>query len=96
MTALDHRTHASVAGTSAIAVATRVADGLRAAMRAIWRRREVNRLAELSDHALADIGLTRADLAEVRQLPVAIDPTLRLDAIVRDRFSAEDGARRVC
>lgn len=97
MTALDHRSHTIGAGTSAAAVVTRVGDGLLAVLRAVWRRREVNRLAELSDHALDDIGLTRADLASVRQLPVTIDPTLRLDAMVRERLiSAEDAARRVC
>lgn len=95
MTALDHRTHATVAGAPAAAVVTRMADGLRTLMRALWRRRELNRLAELSDHALADIGLTRADLAEVRRLSAAVDPTLRLDVIVRGRFYAEDRARRL-
>ncbi|MGB3390389.1 MAG: DUF1127 domain-containing protein [Pseudaminobacter sp.] len=62
-----------------------------------WRnRRQFYRLGEMSDVQLADVGLTRADLHFVVDLPFGVDPTSRLNAIVsaRTELQVEDLARR--
>lgn len=94
MTALDHRTHAIAAETRTVAAVTRVASGLRAFLRALVNRREVNRLGNLSDHELADIGLLRTDLIVAMRAPLGVDPTVELSALANERYSTEDGARR--
>lgn len=48
-------------------------------------RREFRRLGEMSDIELADIGLTRADLQLVSELPLTDDPTARLGTLIRRR-----------
>lgn len=96
MTALDHRTAAIAAETRTVAAVTRMADGLRALFRAISNRREVGNLAQLSDHHLADIGLTRTDLAVALRTPIDVDPTVRLDVMARERLAIEIAARRTC
>lgn len=96
MTALDHPTHALVAGSRTADVVARVANGTRNLLRWLSGRHAVDRLCDLSDHQLRDIGLTRADLAVVRRAPLGTDPTSRLGEIARERASIEWGARRVC
>ena len=96
MTALDHHTHAIAAERRMVAAVSRVANGFRALLRALINRREVNRLGDLSDHELADIGLMRTDLVVAMRSPMSIDPTARLSDIARERYLTEDGARRVC
>jgi uncharacterized protein YjiS (DUF1127 family) len=62
-----------------------------------WRnRRQFYRLGEMSDAELADIGLVRSDLHFVVDLPFGVDPTTRLNSIVRARteLTVEDMARR--
>ena len=49
--------------------------------RAWQNRREMYRLGVMSDVELADIGLTRGDLYEVRDTPIHADPTARLGAL---------------
>jgi len=95
MTALDHQTHVHAAGFTAAAVVARVGMWLRQLSRAVKNRRQVNRLGYLSDHELADIGLTRTDLAVVMRAPFGVDPTAQLSALTQERYSIEDGARRV-
>jgi uncharacterized protein YjiS (DUF1127 family) len=96
MTALDHHTHALAAGSRTADVVARVANGTRHLLRWFTGRHAVNRLCDLSDHELQDIGLTRADLAIVMRTPIGADPTVRLNAIARERASIEYGARQVC
>jgi uncharacterized protein YjiS (DUF1127 family) len=96
MTALDHRTHAIAAETRTVAAVTRVVTVFSSLLRALKNRREVNRLGYLSDHELADIGLMRTDLIVAMRSPFIIDPTRRLADFARERYAAEDGARRVC
>ena len=93
MTALDHPTHAIDAGTRAVAVVTRVASGIRSFLRAIFNRGEAVRLHDLSDHQLADIGLTRTDLVVAMRAPFGVDPTVELAALANERIRAEDCAR---
>jgi uncharacterized protein YjiS (DUF1127 family) len=95
MTALHHATPAA-AETRTVAAVTRAVAVFGNLYRAWKNRRHVNRLADLSDHELADIGLTRSDLAVVLRSPIGVDPTSRLSAMARERFTAEDGARRIC
>jgi hypothetical protein len=45
----------------------------------IKHRQALSRLAELDDHMLADIGLTRGDLHKARCEPLWRDPTSVLD-----------------
>lgn len=85
MTALDHRSSATVADMRATAAAVRVADTLRAVLRALVNRRQVARLSDLSDRGLADIGLMRGDLHNARRTPFGIDPTARLASMARER-----------
>ena len=96
MTALYHPTHVIDARTRAVATVARVASGAGALMRAIVNRRQVNRLGDLSDHQLADIGLKRSDLVVAMRTPFGIDPTVRLSELANERYTIEDGARRVC
>jgi uncharacterized protein YjiS (DUF1127 family) len=49
-----------------------------AAWTAMRGRSQVRRLAELDDHLLEDIGLSRADLEDARSVPIYSDPTVML------------------
>lgn len=96
MTALDHRTQTGPAAPSAAGVATRVAEAFLNLARAIRNRRHISHLDELSDHQLADLGLTRSDLVIAMHAPLNTDPTARLSTLARERYWTEFGARRVC
>jgi uncharacterized protein YjiS (DUF1127 family) len=48
-------------------------------------RRELSRLAAMSEHELRDIGLNRSDLANATALPGDADPTRALAQVVRER-----------
>lgn len=51
-----------------------------------WRRRAMlNRLENLDDRMLEDIGITRLDLVWARSLPLTRNPLSALDAVARDR-----------
>lgn len=39
-----------------------------------WKRRALQRLEDLDDHLLMDIGLTRAELLSAQRLPLDVDP----------------------
>ncbi len=51
---------------------------MKALARALLNRRTVRNLEQLSDHHLADIGLTRDDLRHGKSMPFTIDPTIEL------------------
>lgn len=77
--------HAETIAFAQVSLTKRV---LNAAARtwSIWRnRREFGRLAVMNDIELADIGLTRSDLALVSELPLTEDPTARLGMLARRR-----------
>jgi uncharacterized protein YjiS (DUF1127 family) len=93
MTALDHRSSATVAGARAAVLAVRAADTLRALVRALANRRQVARLSDLSDRGLADIGLMRGDLYYARRTPLGIDPTARLASMARERVHSHRAER---
>lgn len=78
------------------AFAARVIGALSNLYRTWKNRRQFYRLGEMSDAELADIGLVRSDLHFVVDLPFGVDPTTRLNSIVRARteLSVEDMARR--
>ncbi len=66
----------------------------------LWRawqnRREVTRLAEMTDAQLSDIGLMRGDLHMAAQAPLGVDPTIYLGSVSASRSrEIEDAARRV-
>lgn len=66
-----------------------VRTGLIARLIQIWRnRRETESLLELSDHQLADIGLTRADVDCALRVPLTCDPTFSLRQARQSRLSA--------
>ena len=56
--------------------------------RVLRARRELARLATLSDHELRDIGLTRQDLRGATALPLDEDPTRFLAKAVAERRRA--------
>lgn len=94
MTTLDHTTPTSHFATRSNVVArlVQVAFNL---FKSFKNRREFYRLGEMSDAELADIGLTRADLHFAWGHPLAVDPTARLDLIVRRRVEGEEAAARL-
>ncbi|MHB2266993.1 DUF1127 domain-containing protein [Aliihoeflea sp. PC F10.4] len=94
MTALDHTTTYASAAPLRTDVASRVANGFKAVLRAMFNRRHLGDLSELSDHQLADIGLMRSDLREARLTPIPADPTTTLSELSRQRHR-ERTARRV-
>lgn len=59
-------------------VVTSVAKGFRTFLRRIANRIAANRLSEMDDHQLADIGLTRSDLKNALDTGLTSDPTIRL------------------
>lgn len=67
----------------------------RTLLRRIRNRRDMRRLQALSDWQLADIGLSRDDLDIAWAGSADIDPTARLDGLVRHRNRIEAAARRV-
>lgn len=66
---------------------------LRGLLRALANRREVGRLGDLSDAALADIGLMRGDLHFARRTPFGVDPTRRLATVAHERVRSLCGGR---
>lgn len=53
-----------------------------------WRkRRRLRDLGHLDDHALNDIGLTRADVLTVLGQPISVDPVWDLERRVRLRHN---------
>lgn len=56
--------------------------------RAMERRRALAELAQLDDHMLSDIGLTRADLRDATACPLLSDPTRTLALRVTERRAA--------
>lgn len=94
MSTLEHVSPMSAA--SRPAVLTRLTYAAAAFYRAWRNRREVYRLGEMSDHELADIGLTRTDLHVAISSPFGADPTTLLRNRVQEReLGLEDAARRV-
>jgi uncharacterized protein YjiS (DUF1127 family) len=89
MTTLDHvqpTSHVATRPAIGLRVANAVADFLRA-----WKnRRAFYQLGEMSDTELADIGLTRADLSAVADLPFGADPTARLGDLAAARVSRSE------
>ena len=101
MTTLD-RTFLDTTGAARPAVALRLARKVVDTLRAWRNRRQIYRLAEMSEWELADIGLTRADLSVAWNSPMSVDPTARLGALADARAGAElrraveMAARTVC
>src|SRR3954447_515050 len=62
-------------------------------IRVLRARRELAKLADLTDHELRDIGLMRQDLRSATALPLDEDPTLLLAKIVAERRRAERASR---
>jgi len=93
MTALETPQPATAALSRVTALVLRVAGLGRAIGRAWTNRRHAIELSELSDHQLADIGLTRADLAAVRRLPIGQDPTASLADMAHRRSMNGDFVR---
>ncbi len=95
MTALDHHPTYAGAAPTRTDVASRVTNGFKTVFRALFNRRHIGNLAELSDHHLADIGLLRTDLHQAARTGIVADPTATL-ATLRRRREDERFARQVC
>lgn len=64
--------------TLVLLAASAIGQGAKAAAhlrRALQRRRVITQLAQLDDHMLRDIGLTRGDLRDAAAAPMGADPT---------------------
>jgi uncharacterized protein YjiS (DUF1127 family) len=93
MSALEPALHAKSAAPRLTAIALRVAGFVRGFARTLVNRRHARELMELSDRQLADIGLTRTDLAAVRRLPIGQDPTASLADMAHRRSMNGDFVR---
>lgn len=87
---------ASARVTTQPAFATRVIGGIVALLR-VWKNREAfNRLGEMSETELADIGLAPADLQAAIDRSFASDPTAKLRSLANQRaVQAAELARTV-
>ena len=63
----------------------RVRSGARKFVRAWQNRRAINRLSELDDHQLFDMGLCRNDIQDVRAASFVADAGLHLTIAARER-----------
>lgn len=77
MTALDHPVHVPAAPRR-FPVLRALGVRVTAWMTAFDNRRYMGRLAEMSDHQLADIGLERSDVHQAARVSLASDPTRML------------------
>ena len=85
MTTLIHDVSHSMPATARPSIAAVVVNTAVNFIRALKNRRAFYRLGELSDSQLADIGLTRADLNVVVDLPFSADPTAHLGTMAEAR-----------
>lgn len=83
MRTLDHTP--TIAAAPRQAIVARVVNLVSAVYRSWKNRRDFERLGQLSDTELADIGLRRVDLHAVDDLPFFIDPTRKLSVIAEER-----------
>jgi uncharacterized protein YjiS (DUF1127 family) len=83
----------ALAGASGTRTASRLVASFKAAifwpLRVIEARRELEMLAQMSEHELKDIGLTRSDLGDATALPADASPTEFLSARVEERYEAK-------
>ena len=68
----------SAVGPGFLNVLASVLRQMKALVRALFNRRVIGNLEQLSDHELSDIGLTREDLHFGRSVPFNADPTTEL------------------
>jgi uncharacterized protein YjiS (DUF1127 family) len=88
MRTLDHTP--TIAAAPRQAVVARVVNLFSAVYRSWKNRRDFERLGQLSDTELADIGLRRVDLHAVDDLPFFVDPTQRLSVIAEQRVRSDE------
>jgi uncharacterized protein YjiS (DUF1127 family) len=77
-----------------VRVADRLAWLLKRIQLAWTGRRAAADLAQMDARLLADIGLTRGDVASAYEAPLAEDPTERLARVVRERRAAQIAQHR--
>ncbi len=95
MTTLDHTSPLTAAPRQA--VVARAVNLVSSLVRSWKNRRDFERLGQLSDSELADIGLRRVDLHAVDDLPFFVDPTQKLNVIAEARARrGEQAAREIC
>ena len=68
----------SAVGPGSLNVLLAAVGQVKTLLRALFNRRVVGNLEQLSDHELSDIGLTREDLRFGRSVPFNADPTAEL------------------
>ena len=76
------------------ALAARASKVVARLWRAFRNRRAFQRLGEMSDAELADIGLTRADLRIAADPRFGDDPTARLGAVAQERIRLTEALAR--
>jgi len=88
MSTFDHtETFAAATRQAVVARAVNLVSGI---YRSWKNRRDFERLGQLSDTELADIGLRRVDLHVVDDLPFFVDPTQRLSVIAEERVRRDE------
>jgi uncharacterized protein YjiS (DUF1127 family) len=93
MTTMDHAT-CTAQHAQAPALLGRAATAVSSLWRAFRNRRALRRLDEMSDAALADIGLTRADLGPASDRRFGEDPTVRLGIVAAERIRRTEALAR--
>ena len=93
MTTTDHA-HCTVRQDERPAFAARASEIVARLWRAFRNRRAFQRLGEMSDAELADIGLTRADLRIASDPRIGQDPTARLGAVAMERIERTEALAR--
>ena len=87
MRMIDRRMELDAPATRRMATGlfARLRSGARAFARAWQNRRAINRLSELDDHQLFDMGLCRNDIQDVRAASFVADAGLHLTIASRER-----------
>ncbi|MGB3503567.1 MAG: DUF1127 domain-containing protein [Mesorhizobium sp.] len=88
MTTYDHSAFLTT-GAARLSWAARLVANVADIYSAWKNRREIYRLGEYSDAALADIGLTRGDLHVAWRMPAGVDPTRQLGIFAEARAMQE-------
>ena len=82
-TTLASHTYAAAFVTTFASLVRAVADRTAFVAKILVNRWMAKQLCDFTDHELADIGLSRADVREALDGPLHADPSLRLAAIAR-------------
>ncbi|WP_417772322.1 DUF1127 domain-containing protein [Stappia sp.] len=94
--------HSSSARPNRLSIAALAVGGLSGlgqALSSYWRRRrnriQISELMYFEDHMLADLGITRGDVAASLATSDAVDPSIQLALLRNERKASALSARRI-